>query len=190
MKKIYNIIDEIINNSKRALNSNLDDIDIKNISSNYVAIQSTDNNDYDQLIELLSEIGKLHSEKKTGIIFQLESSYKTDLGDIELVRVRKPDPNGVIVGFADFNITNYEEFKAKYLDKSNFSIQTSSDGKELIQLKDDAQLIFFPKEPIKVNNKNMKKDDNNQEENSQLIEELKNKNLQLMADSSKLQKKN
>ncbi len=73
--------------------------------------------EYAQLKEILMRMGKLDHENN-GPFVQLNNPIKLLNNDLQLLRIRQPDPYRLQVGCCDFQIPSYEEFKKEFLDKN------------------------------------------------------------------------
>ena len=60
-------------------------------------------------------------ETATGPVFFI-SPLSTSAGKLNILKIRKPDPNRPERGDADFTVPDFPAFKEKYLGKSGFSL--------------------------------------------------------------------
>lgn len=109
-------------------------IDDKNALVNYACIFSQSYEEYEELIKVVKNLGKIIKETPTGPLFQI-NSLKTVSGDLKLLKIRFPDITRPEKGDADFTISNYETFKKKYLLKKGFKLITRENF-EMIELMD------------------------------------------------------
>ncbi len=188
MESLSNKIKKIVNEAKALREKYILDTPAE---LDYVALFTHKNKEYEFYLEEASKIGKIKSENKTGVTFELNENYETIDGEFKFLKIRKPDDKKTQLGAPDYKIANYEEFKNKYLDNFHFIIKKSSDGFELIELsdKDFDVLIYFPRIPLSSEKENTNSNlDELQELKLQLTEE-KGKRLQLMADFQNFQKR-
>lgn len=71
-----------------------------------------------------------------GPVFHI-TPIATAAGDLELLKIRRPDPKREEMGDADFTLSDYESFKKKYLGKPGFSLIKRPDM-EMIELMDSS----------------------------------------------------
>ncbi len=69
----------------------------------------------------LHKIGKVIQETPTGLLLHIEP-IQTVSGVLKLLKIRIPDSTRPERGDADFTISNFSEFKKKYLLKPGFKI--------------------------------------------------------------------
>jgi hypothetical protein len=72
--------------------------------------------EFEKLKAFLFEMGKLDHENN-GPFVKLNEKISLHNSELELLRVRHPDPNRPQVGCNDFLIPNYQEFKENFLTK-------------------------------------------------------------------------
>ncbi|MDD5769896.1 MAG: hypothetical protein PHE25_02925 [Candidatus Gracilibacteria bacterium] len=90
----------------------------KKLSIKSLTIFSHYENEYENLKNILSEIGDLYNENN-GPRVKLKEKIVIENNIIEFLRIRKPDPYRMQVGCNDFEIDNYKEFKEQYLEENN-----------------------------------------------------------------------
>ncbi len=119
----------------------------KDLEIDYVCIFSHSDKEYQKLLKLASEIGKVVDQTQTGPVFKFQNPPETKAGRPKLLKIRIPDPTKVQRGDTDFN-TNYADFKSKYLGKPRFSLIERKDF-EMIELKDPEfdVLVYFSSIP-------------------------------------------
>lgn len=109
--------------------------DEKNATVNYACIFSQNKKEYDKLIETAHKIGKVVEETHTGLLFQIEP-LKTVSGILKLLKIRIPDVTRPELGDADFTVSDYLEFKKKYLPKEGFKLIKKREDFEMLELID------------------------------------------------------
>lgn len=88
---------------------------------NYACIFCQNDEEYALFLDLARQIGKVVQETKAGPIFQIDP-LPTVAGNLRLLKIRNPDPTRPERGDADFTLSNYDEFKKKYLCQKGFSL--------------------------------------------------------------------
>ena len=86
---------------------------------NYACIFSQSREEYDELITVTHQIGKVIKETSTGLLFQIEP-IQTSSGILQLLKIRIPDITRPELGDADFTITNFPDFEERNLGKAQF----------------------------------------------------------------------
>lgn len=130
-------------------------VDLKNkyveneLEIDYVCIFSQSQEEYDRFKSFASSLGEIAEETKTGPVFKFNSPPQTIAGKPKLFKIRIPDKTRPQRGDVDFN-TDYEKFKAKYLDNKRFKLTKSWDGFEMIELWDEDfdVLVYFSISPL------------------------------------------
>ncbi len=115
---------------------------------NYACVFSQNEQEYESLLAVARQLGKVVQETKTGLVFYIEP-LNTIAGNLRLVKIRKPDPKRPERGDADFTIADYPAFKKTYLGKPGFKIIERPDM-EMIELIDPAfnVLAYFSNPPL------------------------------------------
>jgi hypothetical protein len=131
VKNLRQFVQEIV---KRANSLKDKHTSEKNASANYACIFCQSDEQYDSLVALAQEIGKVVEETPTGPLFHIQP-LNTIAGKLQLLKIRKPDAARPELGDADFTITNYPEFKRKYLSQKGFSLIVRKNF-EMIELVD------------------------------------------------------
>ncbi|MDD5341734.1 MAG: hypothetical protein PHI73_00115 [Patescibacteria group bacterium] len=88
---------------------------------NYACIFCQNDEEYTSVINLAGQLGKVVQETKTGPLFQI-APLPTVAGNLQLLKIRKPDPTRPERGDADFTLSNYDEFKKAHLNQKGFSL--------------------------------------------------------------------
>ncbi len=115
---------------------------------NYTCIFCQSDEQYNSLVALAQEIGKVVEETPTGPLFHIQP-LNTIAGKLQLLKIRKPDAARPELGDADFTITNYPEFKRKYLSQKGFSLIVRKNF-EMIELVDPQfnVRVYFSNPPL------------------------------------------
>lgn len=129
-------------------------VDLKNkyvkeeLEIDYVCIFSQSKEEYDQFIDFASSFGEIAQETKTGPVFKFNNPPQTTAGQPKLLKIRIPDPTRPQRGDVDFN-TDYDKFKAKYLDNERFTLIKREDF-EMVELRDEKfdVLVYFSMIPL------------------------------------------
>ena len=106
----------------------------KNAPVNYACIFCQSDEQYNSLVALAQETGKMVEETPTGLLFHIQP-LDTIAGKLRLLKIRKPDTTRPELGDADFTVSNYPEFKKKYLSQKGFSLIVRKNF-EMIELVD------------------------------------------------------
>ena len=88
---------------------------------NYACIFSQSKEEYNELLDVAQKIGNAIKETKTGLIFHIRP-LQTIAGTLKLLKIRIPDPTRPELGDADFTVSNFSEFKKRYLSKKYFKL--------------------------------------------------------------------
>lgn len=103
---------------------------------NYACIFSQSIGEYQESVGLACRLGAVVQDTKMGPVFHI-TPIATAAGDLELLKIRRPDPKREEMGDADFTLSDYESFKKKYLGKPGFSLIKRPDM-EMIELMDSS----------------------------------------------------
>ena len=88
---------------------------------NYACVFAQDEAEYKELIDLASQLGPIAQETAMGPVFHIKP-LPTVAGNLELLKIRRPDPKRREKGDADFTVADYQSFKKEYLGKPGFNI--------------------------------------------------------------------
>src|SRR5258708_10064883 len=120
----------------------------KELEADYVCIFSQNDQEYQELLKLASEIGEVVDQTPTGPVFKFHNRPETATGKPKLLKIRVPDPTRPERGDCDFN-TDYPEFKKKYLKDSHCNLIERPNW-EMIELMDpefDVR-VYFSSTPL------------------------------------------
>ena len=114
-----------------------------NTPVNYACIFSQSKEEFDLLTQLAGKIGKVVKETPTGSLYQIEP-LPTVAGNLQLLKIRIPDPTRTELGDADFTVANFPGFEKKYLPLPQFKRMNKPDFYmiELLDLKYDVRAYF------------------------------------------------
>ncbi len=113
---LKNTIQDIVKKSCELKNKYTKEI---NAPVNYACIFSHNQNEYQSLLVLAGQLGKVIKETPTGPLFQI-TPIDTVSGKLKLLKIRQPDKTRPERGDAVFTVSNYQVFKGKYLTKPGF----------------------------------------------------------------------
>ena len=115
---------------------------------NYACIFYQNDGEYRLFLETAKQMGKVVKETKAGPIFQIEP-LPTVAGNLQLLKIRKPDPTRPERGDADFTLQNYDEFKKENLSKPGFKLikRESFEMIEVINPRFNV-LVYFSNPPL------------------------------------------
>ena len=88
---------------------------------NYACVFAQGEAEYQELVDLARTLGPIVQETATGPVFHI-APLATVAGNLELLKIRRPDPKRPERGDADFTVADYENFKKTYLGKPGFGI--------------------------------------------------------------------
>lgn len=125
------LVEEIVKKSNDLKNKHTSE---KKAPVNYACIFCQNDEQYDSLVALAQEIGKVIEETPTGPLFHIQP-LDTIAGKLQLLKIRKPDATRPELGDADFTVLNYPEFKNKYLPQKGFKLIVRENF-EMIELVD------------------------------------------------------
>jgi hypothetical protein len=101
---------------------------------NYACVFCQDEEQYKSLVAITQKIGNVVEETPTGPLFHIQS-LDTNAGKLQLLKIRKPDATRPELGDADFTVSDYPEFKKKYLSQKGFKLIVRKNF-EMIELVD------------------------------------------------------
>ncbi len=115
---------------------------------NYACVFSQSEQEYESLLAVARQLGKVVQETVMGPVFYIEP-LETVSGNLRIVKIRKPDPKRIEKGDADFTVADYATFKKTYLGKPGFGI-IERPNMEMIELADPAfnVLAYFSNPPL------------------------------------------
>ena len=124
--------------------------DAKDAPVNYACIFSQNKDEYEELLEVTGNIGKMIMKTPMGKLFHIEP-ISTSSGDLKLLRIRIPDITRPERGDADFTIRNFPEFEKKYLHKQGFK-RMDKENFYMIELMDPEFDVraYFSNPPLDV----------------------------------------
>ncbi|HLD57812.1 MAG TPA: hypothetical protein VJA47_05870 [archaeon] len=132
VESLEKMVQEIVEQARALKDKHTDQ---KNAPVNYACIFSQSKEEYDDLIETALKIGKVVEEMKTGLLFQIKP-LDTIAGKLQLLKIRIPDVTRAERGDADFTVSNYPDFKKKYLPKNGFGLIKRREDFEMLELMD------------------------------------------------------
>ena len=106
----------------------------KNAPVNYACVFCQNDGQYKNLLVVVQEMGKVVEETPTGSVFQIRP-LDTIAGSLRLLKIRKPDSTRPELGDADFTVSDYPEFKKRFLSQKGFKLIVRKNF-EMIELTD------------------------------------------------------
>lgn len=90
---------------------------------NYACVFSQTQDEYESFLRTARSIGKfeLAQETKAGPVFKIPP-LPTSAGELNLLKIRAPDPARIERGDADFTVSDYPAFKARHLNQTGFGL--------------------------------------------------------------------
>ena len=125
--------DTIVSRTKEMVQKHVDRKDLTG-TLDYMSIYSQTENQYKTILSQINDLGTVGIKNTTGNYIELNKPITIGNQTRYYCRVRKPDNDHLELGYADFEVVNYSNFKEKYLNRKNFSLLTK--GEEMIELKD------------------------------------------------------
>jgi len=142
------IVNYIVNQGLKAIKENTNE---SNLSVDYMGIFAKDETEFQEIASLLSALGKPGDKTatKSGLTVLLDTPFDTPAGSLKVLKIRRPDPTRPQRGAPDFQIKDYPSFKDKYLSSNgNFTLMISKKTYEMVELKGDDVLVYFPSKPF------------------------------------------
>ncbi len=132
-EQLHNKYNDIISKSIQMVSSNVDSQDLgKNID--YASIYAQSNEEFNTIETELKNNGTVAIESDEGNYYKLTKPLKISNIEIYHFRVRAFDNEHPEIGYVDFEVKDYDQFKKKYLSRLCFALLSS--GEEMIELKD------------------------------------------------------
>lgn len=122
-------------------------IDQKDIPVNYACIFCQSEKEQTDFLLKAHELGTIIQETPSGPLFKI--SLETIAGNLQLLKIRKPDATRPERGDADFSVSNYPAFKEIYLNQPGFSL-IQKENFEMIELyeKGNNIRVYFSYPPL------------------------------------------
>ena len=115
---------------------------------NYACIFSQGQEEFEALINITKKIGKIIKDTPTGPLFNI-NSIKTVSRDLKLLKIRNPDHTRPERGDADFTVSDYPDFKKKYLSKDGFKLIERKDFEMIELINSDFNVrVYFSNTPL------------------------------------------
>lgn len=139
------LVEEIVKNANNLKNKHTSE---KNAPVNYACIFAQNTEQYNDLLVVAKKIGSVIEETPTGPLFHIQP-LNTVMGNLRLLKIRKPDTTRLELGDADFTVSNYPEFKKKYLSQKGFKLIVRENF-EMIELVDSQFNVraYFSNPPL------------------------------------------
>ncbi len=145
---IYELAKDIVKKANDLKNKYTDEINAK---VRYVAIFCKNDEEFNNYIEILkNDSNEVVDDTYSGPVFKIEG-IETVSGILKLLKIRRYDDEHLDLGDADFNVSNYEKFKNKYVDNPNFKLISREDY-EMIELMEEGYevRVYFSNPPLDV----------------------------------------
>ena len=143
--KLIDIAKTIVFEAKELKDKYLGDM---NLAVNYACIFSHNSEEFKNLNIEASKIGIVIDDTPTGYLYKIKK-IKTIAGDLQLLKIRKPDPTRPEKGDADFTVPDFQKFKRSYNDKLGFKL-IQREKFVMIELKDSNYdvRVYFSNPPL------------------------------------------
>lgn len=138
------IIKDIVTQAEKLMHKIIDE----SAPVNYACIFCQSDEEYSNFLTLAKHMGKMVQESSSGFLFQIEP-LPTVAGNLQLLKIRHPDPTRPERGDADFTLSNYSEFKKTHLGQKGFSLIDKGHF-EMIEYMDPAfnVRVYFSHPPL------------------------------------------
>ena len=146
INELYEFIKSIVKKSNDLKNKYTNETNAK---VNYACIFCKNDEDFNNYIEILKkDDNDIIEDTYSGPLFKL-SGLETVAGTLKLLKIRRYDDKHLDLGDADFTVGNYEEFKSKYINNSNFKL-ISGEEYEMIELMEEGNKVraYFSNPPL------------------------------------------
>ncbi len=140
------LVEEIVKKADDLKNKHTSE---KNAPVNYACIFAQNTEQYSTLLVVAKELGKVIMETPMGPVYHIRP-LKTVAGNLQLLKIRKPDKTRPELGDADFTVENYPEFKKKHFKKLGFKLIQKREDFEMIELVDPESDVraYFSNPPL------------------------------------------
>lgn len=181
LKDKINTIIEQGNDLKKLIN----DYDL---AFDYISIFTNTTKEYDFLLEQALEYGEVVRETNEDSYVKFRKSFNSSEGDLVLIRIKKPNQSEEKIGYINYYSQDFELIKNKVKDINIIKLPES----EVLELKNSENkvIIYITTEShIGMFNSNEDSDDQEIGNLKIVLEEEKNKRIQLMADFQNYQRR-
>lgn len=145
IKQLEKLVQQIVEQASTLKDKHIAE---KDTSVNYVAVFAQSQAEYDELLEVVNEMGSIIKDTPTGPLFKIKP-LSTAAGQLKLLKIRQPDKTRPERGDADFTLVDYLAFKKKYLGKPGFKL-IERETMEMIELMDKSfkVRVYFSYPPL------------------------------------------
>ena len=146
IEELKSFVQEIVKEATKLKNKHTGE---KTAPVNYACIFSQNDEQYTDLIETVKKFGKVVEETPKGPLFQIQP-LETVSGTLQLLKIRIPDVTRPERGDADFTVSDYENFKEKYLSQKGFKLMKKREDFEMLELMDEKfdVRVYFSDPPM------------------------------------------
>ena len=148
INNLYDLVKDIVKKANELKNKYTKETEAK---VNYACIFCKNEEEFNNYIELLKNSDNIIiRDTYSGPLFKLDG-INTVSGRLKLLKIRKYDDKHNDLGDADFTVSDYNVFKKKYINNSNFKL-INGDGYEMIELTEDNYDVrcYFSNIPIDI----------------------------------------
>lgn len=115
---------------------------------NYACIFSQNEEEYQELVRVAEIMSKVLKTTPSGNLYKIDP-IETSAGLLKILKIRMPDSTRPERGDADFTVSNYPEFKVKYLPKKGFKLIKRSDMEMIELINPDFDVrVYFSHPPL------------------------------------------
>lgn len=126
---------DITNQTAKMVNDNVSKEDLTG-EVDYASVYAQSLEEFERFTKELQANGHPFDSQPTGSYYWLNKPLQTKVGVIKRARIRIPDQDHPERGYNDFQVTNFDAFKKKYVDNQKFSIIGNFAGEEMVELRD------------------------------------------------------
>lgn len=129
--------------AQKMVSENVDEHDLAG-GINYASIYANSSAEFSEITRELINNGKVALERSSGDYYKLSEPLQVANLSIKHCRVRIFDTEHPELGYIDFEVKDFKNFKSKYLSRPYFSLLTS--GEEMLELRDPKFNVraYFP----------------------------------------------
>ncbi len=145
-EELKNLVKEIVEHTRALKDRHTLE---KDAPVNYACVFTQSQSEYEMLVAAARQLGAVVKETTKGQLFRIVLPLKTSAGELQLLKIRVPDPTRPERGDADFTIADYPTFKNTVLSRPEFKL-IQKEGFEMIELMDPSFKVraYFSHPPL------------------------------------------
>jgi len=118
-----------------------------NAPVNYTCIFTHNLDEYEELVGTAIQLGTMALDTAMSPVIRLDRPIDTVAGQLDLIKIRKPDPKRTERGDADFTLPNYKSFKNRQLGKDGWSLISRPEMEMLELIDSDFDVLAYFSHP-------------------------------------------